>query len=273
MGEIFPVGFSGDDGEGFELERSLAAKTGVRLDRFVRTKLRRTFTYTKPLVVEAGKPPVELNRLDFKNWSPTPAGVREELHAAVGSLLDQVDAVILLDQVDVAATGVITPEVLQAVGKIASARPGLFIIADSRRSLREFPPVCFKMNKAEFQVLTGATESWSLNDVQAAAGQLARKHRRHVIITLSENGIVGADPQGQTAHVPALPVRGEIDIVGAGDAVTANLAAAISSGATLSEALELAMLAASIVVHQLGTTGTASVQQLGELHASRGAGP
>jgi rfaE bifunctional protein kinase chain/domain len=268
--EIVPVGFAGDDGEGFELHRSLAAKPGVRLDRFVRTALRRTFTYTKPLVMAPGKAPVELNRLDFKNWTVTPSAVREELRRAVLSLQDQVDAIILLDQVDLASTGVVTPEVLEAVAKIASARLGLFIIADSRRSLRDFPPVCFKMNKAEFQVLTGASDDWTLGDVRAAAARLAQKHRRHVVITLSEKGIVGADAEGQTAHVPALPVRGEIDIVGAGDAVTANLAMAISAGATLTEALELAMLAASIVVHQLGTTGTASVQQLERLQASVG---
>ena len=62
-----------------------------------------------------------------------------------------------------------------------------------------------------------------------------------------------------------LPVRGEIDIVGAGDSVTANLAAALAAGASLAEALELANAAASIVIHQLGTTGTASVAAIAEL--------
>src|SRR5262249_2392413 len=69
MGEIYPVGFAGEDGEGFELARSLASKEGVRLEHFLKTEQRRTFTYTKPLLVEPGKAPVELNRLDFKNWS------------------------------------------------------------------------------------------------------------------------------------------------------------------------------------------------------------
>ena len=50
--------------------------------------------------------------------------------------------------------------------------------------------------------------------------------------------------------------------LGAGDAVTANLTAAFAAGATLREALELAMAAASIVIHQLGTTGTARVEDL-----------
>jgi bifunctional ADP-heptose synthase (sugar kinase/adenylyltransferase) len=39
----------------------------------------------------------------------------------------------------------------------------------------------------------------------------------------------------------------------------------MASGAELSEALELANAAASIVIHQLGTTGTASVGQLAAL--------
>jgi len=47
--------------------------------------------------------------------------------------------------------------------------------------------------------------------------------------------------------------------------VTANLAAALASGAELQESLDLAMAAASIVIHQVGTTGTASVAQLAEV--------
>ncbi len=81
-------------------------------------------------------------------------------------------------------------------------------------------------------------------------------------MTLSERGLLAADPAGAVEHVPALPVRGPIDIVGAGDAVTANLAAALAAGATLREALELAAAAASCVIHQLGTTGTATVADL-----------
>jgi bifunctional ADP-heptose synthase (sugar kinase/adenylyltransferase) len=47
--------------------------------------------------------------------------------------------------------------------------------------------------------------------------------------------------------------------------VTANLVAALAAGATLREALEIANAAASVVVHKLGTTGTASVAEIREL--------
>ncbi len=53
--------------------------------------------------------------------------------------------------------------------------------------------------------------------------------------------------------------------MGAGDAVTANLAAALAAGANLRESMQLAMAAASLVVHQLGTTGTATVFQIAGL--------
>jgi bifunctional ADP-heptose synthase (sugar kinase/adenylyltransferase) len=82
---------------------------------------------------------------------------------------------------------------------------------------------------------------------------------------LAEDGLLGASPTGELAYAKALPIRGPIDIVGAGDAVTANLVAALAAGATLSEAVELANAAASVVIHQLGTTGTASVSQIAEL--------
>src|SRR3954465_14945606 len=59
IGEIYPIGFAGEDGEGFELRRALAQKRGVKMDFFISTNERRTFTYTKPLVIEPNKLPRE----------------------------------------------------------------------------------------------------------------------------------------------------------------------------------------------------------------------
>ena len=118
------------------------------------------------------------------------------------------------------------------------------------------------MNSAELSALAGCPDPAQLEELKAVAAVLARKQVRHVFVTLSERGILGASPEGRVEHVPALPVRGPIDIVGAGDAVTANLTAALAAGATLREVMEIAMAAAAIVIHELGTTGTASVNQI-----------
>ncbi len=270
VGAIYPVGFCGADGEGFELQRALAARPGVKLDYFIETDMRRTFTYCKPLVVQPGKTPVELNRLDSKNWTPTPALLQGRLIDAINSISARVDAIILMDQVDVPETGVVARRVLEAVGDRSKQRPQLLVLADSRRGLRGYPPVCFKMNAAELSALTGAGAALSLDQLKLTAPVLARQHGRPVFVTLSERGILGALPTGEVEHVPCHPVRGEIDVVGAGDAVMANLTAALAAGATLRESLELANAAASVVIHQLGTTGTASVGQVRDLVVERG---
>jgi len=262
IGRIEPVGFCGDDGEGYELRRSLANKSGVRLDYFHQADQRRTFTYCKPLVIENGRPPKELNRLDSKNWTPTPALLQGRLVDSAASAAGEADAMIIMDQVDVPETGVVTAKLLEALPHIARELPQLFILADSRRGLRGFNGTSLKMNGAELLSLTDGNAGLDLDEVIRLSRELSRRQHHKVFVTLAERGIVSATPAGEVEHVSALPVQGPIDIVGAGDAVTANLAAAVAGGARLREALEIANAAASIVIHQLGTTGTASVSQI-----------
>lgn len=265
IGTIYPIGFAGFDGEGYELCHALERVPGVQLKYFTRTAQRRTFTYCKPLVVAAGHPPVELNRLDSKNWTPTPSLVEGLLIRHLEEAAELIDAVIVLDQVDVPETGVVTRKVLAKLGSLAESKTQVPILADSRRGLRGYPPVIFKMNAAELSALTGAGQDLGLVDIKEVAGSLARKNARSVFVSLAAGGIVGATALGETQHIPALPLRGEIDVVGAGDAVSANLTAAVAASATLHEALELANAAGSVVIHKLGTTGTARISEIADV--------
>src|SRR5262249_5811309 len=149
IGEVHAVGFCGDDGEGYELRRSLAAREGVVLDHFLTVASRRTPVYCKPMVLEPDRPPRELNRLDSKNWSPTPEALQRDLAGCILELAGRVDAILLLDQVDRPETGVVTGSVKQAAHAALRDHPRLVILADSRRGLGDFPPVGFKMNAAE----------------------------------------------------------------------------------------------------------------------------
>lgn len=264
VGVIHPVGFCGEDGEGYELQRALALVPGVQGNLLI-TPHRRTFTYCKPLVVAPGQPPVELNRLDSKNWTPTPALIEGMMVSALEVRARELEAVVVLDQVEVPETGVVTQRVLAALGQLRKQCPELPIVGDSRRGLRGWPPIIFKMNAAELSALTGLPADAGLRQINEAALALAKQNGSEVFITLSERGILGAAPNGEVEHVPCHPLRGPLDIVGAGDSVTANLTVALAAGATLREAIELANAAASIVIHQLGTTGTASVTQIREL--------
>ncbi len=264
VGTLFPVGFCGDDGEGWSLRNSLSRLPGVRLDAFVTAPDRNTFTYSKPLVHHVNRPPEELSRLDQKNWTPTPRSLGDQLADSVLRLTGEVDGSIVMDQVDLEGTGTVTREVVGALAERSRSNPDALILADSRRGLSGWPSLLFKMNAAELAVLTGQSVD-SLEDIRNACITLARSSGRPAFITLSERGILGATAAGESAHVPNHPLRGPIDIVGAGDAVSANLTAALAAGASIVEAMEIAMAAAHLVIHQLGTTGTASVPEIRRL--------
>jgi rfaE bifunctional protein kinase chain/domain len=259
IGEVHAVGFCGQDGEGYELRHALSNLPGIRMEHFLSTPDRRTFTYCKPLVMEHEAAPRELNRLDSKNWSATPESVVKQIVASVKSLSDEVDAVIVMDQVDTVDTGVLTHDVIKTLAHFPSSIP---VVADSRRGLSGYPPVIFKMNLAELAEVMCEVELRTIEQIKVAAGQLASRNGRDVIITLAERGLIGAAPNGDAVHMVALPVRGDIDVVGAGDCVLANTTVALACGASLAEALDIAAAASSIVIHQLGTTGTATISQI-----------
>lgn len=289
IGSIRPLGFVGEDGEGWELQRTLSQVPGVQMEGCIQTPLRRTFTYTKPMAImqavpprwnqsgEASRPgsgsapprqaptpaPKELNRLDFKNWTPTPEAVENQLIEALQAAAPHLDGLILLDQVDQENTGVLTQRVLEAVTRIQKAHPSLRMLADSRRGLQGFPPVSFKMNGVELGRLLGDDSDWrNLERIHQIAVKLVTDLENPVYITLEECGIVGAAPDGTFHHSPALPIRGEMDIVGAGDAVTSAIMVGTLSGLEIQETLDLANAAASICIHKLGTTGTATLDEI-----------
>ena len=82
-----------------------------------------------------------------------------------------------------------------------------------------------------------------------------------MFVTVGEGGVLVCEEEGCT-RVPAVPVDGEIDIVGAGDSTIAGLAAALASGARLTEAALIGNLVASVTIRQIGVPGTASQAQV-----------
>ncbi len=263
-GAVFPIGFCGEDGEGFELQRALGNIPRVHCEGFLQTAGRRTFTYTKPLLHEPGQAPRELSRLDLKNWTPTPAAVDEQLLVALRKLAADADAIIVMDQVDIAETGVVTTRIREAIGELSRERLTVPVLADCRRGLGGWPPCIWKMNARELSVLEGVSES-DPSAMRDATRSRAQQNGHAVFVSQAGQGILGADASGCIEHVPAFPVRGTIDIVGAGDSVSANLAMALAAGAEMHEAMEIAMAAANVVIHQLGTTGTATTSQIRHL--------
>jgi rfaE bifunctional protein kinase chain/domain len=261
IGEIIPIGFCGRDAEGHELHEALAARKGVNLNHFLCTPERRTFTYCKPLLMHPGTAPEELNRLDFKNWSPTPHTVTQLLIDALETVAARIDALIVLDQVDEPDTGVVTAPLLKAVAELAKRHPTTSFIGDSRRGFTGWPAISYKMNAAEFRRFTDSDDE-DIPCLLPKLGAAAKRSQRPSFVTRAEDGIISVAPDETIFQEPALPTEEAIDIVGAGDAVSANLTAALAAGAAPTEAAFIANRAASVVVHKLGTTGTATVAEI-----------
>jgi rfaE bifunctional protein kinase chain/domain len=264
VGHIAAVGFCGDDGEGYELRRSLH-HLGLDLEGFFVAPHRFTPTYGKPCYIDPTrrhKPVVEeLERLDIKNRRPTPLSLQEKIIAHICHHLTGWDALLLLDQVSLANCGVLTSRLRRFITSQVRQRPGLFCLADSRHRIGLFRHMLIKPNRLEAARALGYQAPLSLRASAEHARLLCRRTRRPVFLTLGEKGMLVA--QGDRVdHLPAFPVDGPVDPVGAGDSCSAALVAALAGGATLIEAALLGTLAASVTVQQIGTTGTASPRQI-----------
>jgi rfaE bifunctional protein kinase chain/domain len=255
VGRVVPVAAVGEDGEGFELRQALAALGPVDGRRVLAVPGRRTPTYTKPMLHEAGRPARELNRLDIKNRTPTPPELEQRLLGALEEVWPRLDALVVLDQVSEEDCGVVTARVRGRLAELAGADPGRFVLADSREHVGRFRGVCLKPNERECRRALGTPD-----DRPADAAALARRAGRPVFCTRGAAGILLAEPHGggvRLTDVPAYPVTGPVDVVGAGDATSAAIACAAAAGVGLTAAAAFGNLVASVTVRQLGTTGTA----------------
>jgi rfaE bifunctional protein kinase chain/domain len=256
--EICPVSVIGDDGEGYDLSQALrqqgVAGTWLHIDPD-----RRTPTYTKPMVLEKSGPARELSRLDIKNRAPLPARAEKRVLAALTDLWPLLDALLVVDQVSDEDCGVITERVREELAAMGTARPNAVLLADSRRHIGRFRSVWLKPNRAE------CLQAAPRPELAESVRELARRTARPVFCTRGEQGMLVVDPRRESAgefDVPAVPVTGPIDPVGAGDSTSAALACALAAGASLSEAAAFANLAASITIQKLGATGTASPDEI-----------
>ncbi len=257
VGAIHIVAVIGDDGEGYELRQALARLPSVRANHLITQPLRRTPTYTKPMLCAQGHFPRELNRLDIKNRDRLPRPSEDAVLEALDTVWPQADAILVVDQVSELDCGVITDRVRRRLAELGRAEPSRAVLADSRERVGRFEQVRLKPNEGECRRAVVGCE-----DAATAALALARQAGRTVFCTCGARGIVVAEPDGDVVQVGAFSVPGPIDPVGAGDSTSAAIACALASGSTPAQAAAFGNLVASITIQQLGTTGTASVEQV-----------
>lgn len=252
------IGLLGDDGEGFELERSLQ-EIGADTQYMVKSREICTNTYTKPMRLQADGSWQEQNRLDFRNFSAAPIQLQQQLLDNLEKCLTEVDGVILVDQFFQRNTGAITDYVRERLSQLAVKYPAVVFYADSRSFIREFRNMILKCNN--FELMAGDGDPEDPQALHQRAEDIFREIGKPVFVTRGSKGMLVLH-QGNVFPVPAFSVEGPVDICGAGDASSAGIVTGLCLGLAPVEAAVLGCAISSLTIQQIGVTGTTTVPQV-----------
>ena len=252
------AGFWGKDAE----QRELAAfldKAGVDVTGVVATGLP---TISKTRIVGRQQ---QLLRLDIESREKPGAEFQEELAARAENLVGSVQAVVLSDY----AKGALTPELCERVIRMAR-RMSVPVLADPKTpdfsKYSGATMVC--PNLSELAVATNLS-SYDVDGLLKAGESLRVEHDlRYLTVTMSEKGMRVLSDDG--SYFSKARAREVFDVSGAGDTVIATLAAGLAGGLEMKTAVELANMAAGIVVGKVGTVPIAHHELIAALTPSSG---
>jgi D-beta-D-heptose 7-phosphate kinase/D-beta-D-heptose 1-phosphate adenosyltransferase len=256
--QTFLSGFWGEDGEQRELA-GLLGKVGIDTTGVVTGSLP---TISKTRIVGRNQ---QLLRLDIESRDGVPLNEMQWLEERAVGLAGKVHAVILSDY----AKGALTDGLCAAVIRAARAA-GVPVLADPKTpdfsKYSGATTVC--PNLGELALATGVA-SHRTDELLAAAEALLLEHDfQFLTVTMSEKGISLVRKEGRY-HSPAR-AQEVFDVSGAGDTVIATLAACLAGGLQVTTAVDLANLAAGIVVGKVGTVPIAQHELIAALTPSSG---
>lgn len=246
------VGVRGDDGFGFELARALE-KRGIDSSLMVQVPDWPTFTYSKFLNATNGEE--DQPRTDFISTRPLPAPAEGHFIHNLRSAVPDFDVIVVGDQAETSAGGVVTPAVRDALNQLAAAFPEKLFLVDSRRRIAHFRGVIAKPNQWEAD--TACRELFGRVDYSRLREHLQAKI---LLVTHGPRGALVVE-EGKETWSKARPIEKPVDICGAGDSFAAGAALAMAVTRDPVFAAGFGNLVASITVMKKGT-GTASPEEV-----------
>ena len=259
--DVTCISLIGDDGEGYELLRCLRS-VGANTECMVHADDLCTCTYTKPMRLQEDGSWVEMNRLDFRNFTPPSMELQKQLVENLKACLPHVDAVLLVDQFCQRNLGTITDYVREQVNLLAKEHPEVIFFVDSRAFSGEFRNMIVKCNNHELMAMANAEgDPEDPHILGSLAQDLGRKNNATFAVTRGSRGMMVLD-HGNIHSVDGVKVCGPLDIVGAGDSASAGFVLGLTRGLDFTRAAMVACCVSSITIQQIGTTGTATVPQV-----------
>lgn len=188
-------------------------------------------------------------RTDYETTDPINKNTEKTIIRIARAAIKNANVVVLSDY----AKGVLTDTLLREV--IAeSAKQGKIIIVDPKRSNYSVykNASIVTPNLSELAVASGMSVEGEEQIVEAAENLIKKYNFKAVLVTRGKGGMTLVNSSGDVRHFLAA-AQEVFDVSGAGDTVVACLAAALSSGFELEDAVYLANVAAGIVVGRIGT--------------------
>jgi rfaE bifunctional protein kinase chain/domain len=257
-GRVSVLGLVGTDGFGYELVKALERR-GIRADTLIQAPAMQTFTYTKLINSTTGVE--DLPRVDFINTTPLDPKVEQQVLDALPAAIHAFDVILVSDQAETSAGGVVTPTVRDVLADLAGKYPGKIFLADSRARIGLFRNVIIKPNREEAEFV--CLQQFGRVDYQALREYC---QARFMIVTDGANGALVVERLQETS-CKTKPISEPVDICGAGDSFSAGAALALAVTGSPVESAHFGNLVARITIMKKGT-GTASPSEV--LEASRG---
>ena len=258
VSDIRFVGCVGEDWRG-TVFRGVLGGIGVSDRYLVLSSERITPAYCKPIRKGISDIQYEDPRLDFNSRSPLSQELEKQLLSKLEEAAEDADVLIVCDQLQ---NGCITPAVMERVSRMGRS---MTVVADSRDRVGEFRNAIIKPNEIEACRCLGmdASAASDIDIMKQAALILSQRTGCPALVTLGARGVVFAH-NGKALLEPAYPVPPPIDFVGAGDAFLAGFSAVCSLGLPPQTALSFSNLVPAVTIRKIGTTGTASPEELRE---------
>ncbi|MCC6586951.1 MAG: ribokinase [Bryobacterales bacterium] len=246
-GRVAVCGVVGDDGFAYELRQALARRN-IDSQYLIQSDELLTFTYTKLLNSQTGDE--DLPRIDFINTRPLPAGVEDRVIDAVRRAAPGFDIVLVSDQAETSAGGVVTARVRDAVSELAAANPSKVFWVDSRLRAELFREMIVKPNERECREACHRAGVSSPEQLRRMIGS------KPLIVTHGGEGAAIYSEAGK-AWVATRPVEKPVDICGAGDSFSAGASLTYAVTHDPAEAARMGNRVASVTIMKKGT-GTAT---------------
>lgn len=251
-GKAVLVGVTGLDAAGSLIADSLCpdAEIDARLARASRYS-----TCVKTRFISQGQ---HMLRVDNEK-TVLDGGTLSTIQSAVNAIIPNADTMVLSDY----AKGVLTPDAIRAHIEAAQANHVPVIVDPKSIDLSVYRHAdLITPNAAEATAATGHDCSTPSGAERAADAILKNADVRAVLITRGADGMTLLAPHSGVPtplHIPGRTAAVN-DVSGAGDAVTAVVALALSVGIDIKTAAELANMAAAITVGKPGTTAASPTE-------------